>query len=107
LLEKQQIAGNKHLITQRTAGCAMSDPKRPRVDDPRLHEEEPVAEVEEPDSLAEDYPAEHGDGLEGYGIGEGDPHDAAFNEAQSLQLTLETVSAAAGRHVDDPVHRQC
>jgi hypothetical protein len=66
------------------------------VDDPEQHEEEP-AEVEDPDSLAEDDPAADGDGLEGYGLEEGDPQQQAYNEAQSLQQALETVSAA-GRH---------
>jgi hypothetical protein len=84
----------------------MSEPKRPRVDDPEQHEEEPVAEVEEPDSLAEDDPAADGDGLEGYGLEEGDPQAQAYNEAQSLQLALETVSAA-GRHDAELMHRQC
>jgi hypothetical protein len=71
----------------------MSEAKRPRVDDPELQEEQPVAEVEEPDSPAQDYPAAMGDGLEGDGLEEVDPTTQAFEEAQSLQQALETVSA--------------
>lgn len=76
----------------------MSDYKRPRVDDQEQQEDELVAEVEEPDSLAAGDPAEEGDGLEGDGLEETDPLTHAYEEAQSLQQALETVSVA-GLHV--------
>lgn len=74
----------------------MSEPKRPRVDEPEQQDEQQVAEVDEPDSLAEGDPAAEGDGLEGDGLEEMDPLTQAFEEAQSLQQDLETVRAAGG-----------
>lgn len=74
----------------------MSEPKRPRVDEPEQQDEQQVAELDEPDSLAEGDPAAEGDGLEGDGLEEMDPLTQAYEEAQSLQQALETVRAAGG-----------
>ncbi|KAF6260317.1 hypothetical protein COO60DRAFT_909634 [Scenedesmus sp. NREL 46B-D3] len=77
----------------------MSDYKRPRVDDQEQQEDELVAEVEEPDSLAAGDPAEEGDGLEGDGLEETDPLTHAYEEAQSLQQALETINDEASDRV--------
>eukprot|EP00882_Tetradesmus_deserticola_P029945 GHRQ01033582.1.p1 GENE.GHRQ01033582.1~~GHRQ01033582.1.p1 ORF type:complete len:250 (+),score=97.39 GHRQ01033582.1:274-1023(+) len=77
----------------------MSHPKRPRVDDPEQQEHEPVAELDQPDSLADDDPAAEGDGLEGDGLEEVDPLTQAYEEAQSLQQALETINDEASDRV--------
>ncbi|WIA23910.1 hypothetical protein OEZ85_013557 [Tetradesmus obliquus] len=77
----------------------MSEPKRPRVDEPEQQDEQQVAEVDEPDSLAEGDLAAEGDGLEGDGLEEMDPLTQAFEEAQSLQQDLETINDEASDRV--------
>jgi hypothetical protein len=80
----------------------MSEPKRPRVDDPEQQDEQQVAEFEGPESLLGGYPAAEGDGLEGDGLEELDPLTQAFEEAQSLQQALETVSTGGAMRTSLP-----